>query len=81
MLVVLGKAISALTHDTIVAHDSTVSGSRGVRYATICKVNCVHEKAVETGAQFIKCDEVEFEFSDRSGRIACELLCIAFRSV
>jgi hypothetical protein len=81
VLVVLGKAISALTHDTIVAHDSTVSGSRGVRYATICMVNCVREKAAEADAQFIECDEVEFEFSDRSGRIACELLCIAFHSV
>lgn len=49
-----------------IAHNSTVSTSRGARYATICKVMCVHEKEPETHAHVIKCEEVEFEFSDRS---------------
>jgi hypothetical protein len=65
-------------HDMIVAHNSTVSISRGARYATIYKVLCVHEKEPDMQAHAIKCEEVEFEFSDRSGRVTCELLYISF---
>ncbi|KAK3367387.1 hypothetical protein B0T24DRAFT_389717 [Lasiosphaeria ovina] len=49
-----------------VTHDCTVSDGRGPRFVTIGTATCVHNKGTGTDTKSIKCDEVEFEFSDSS---------------
>jgi hypothetical protein len=55
----------------LVTQDSTFSSSKGVRYVTINKAICVYEKTTETEAKVFECDQVEFEFSSKSGKFEC----------
>lgn len=58
----------ALTYDLIVTLDTAVSTSRGPRYVSLHEVICLHEQEPDSSQDVIKCETVEFEFSNRSGK-------------
>lgn len=72
LLVTTESTSSALVPDAIVTYDSAVSRSKGIRYATICNVLCLHNKTTDTEARSIKCDKVDFEFLDSNGKLYSE---------
>jgi hypothetical protein len=47
-----------------------VSNIRGDRYVSVSKVMCSYNKDAESDTRSIECDEVEFEFSNSSGRLS-----------
>lgn len=50
--------------------ESSVSADKGIRYATILDVLCLHRTTADADTQSVQCNKVEFEFRDSAGKLS-----------